>query len=324
MKSLRWLRGWVSEKAVQDEFDKLKRHQEFSSSCPSCQKAEKKCLHPPPNLIERFKELARKRTLKPAIILLICCFASQFAGMNQMSPFIVQILEAFNSSLDPKKCTIYLSSTAIVGAIFWGLIIKFVGKRKILLTSLAGCCICLHLLGIYGYLVLPSGIKALDQNRIQQNVTEASLIPILVFAILKFLTTGIIGIPFIMFSELFPFKTRILASSCTQAISFIFVFISHKTFINIEEWFTLPGSMVFYGIISFICVIVLYKIVPETENLTLEEIERHFSNNKLKLTDRKIARLSDKIENTNCKQDTSNEFADKNPTNNAIIQTERF
>lgn len=36
--------------------------------------------------------------------------------------------------------------------------------------------------------------------------------------------------------------------------------------------------------------IITYKILPETEKCTLEDIEKHFSDNKKGLTNRKIAR----------------------------------
>lgn len=35
----------------------------------------------------------------------------------------------------------------------------------------------------------------------------------------------------------------------------------------------------------------MYKILPETENRTLEEIELHFADNSKKLTDREIANI---------------------------------
>lgn len=37
----------------------------------------------------------------------------------------------------------------------------------------------------------------------------------------------------------------------------------------------------------------MYFILPETENRTLEEIEKHFSENSRKLTDRNIQKFSD-------------------------------
>lgn len=51
-----------------------------------------------------------------------------------------------------------------------------------------------------------------------------------------------------------------------------------------------------YSVVGVIGTVFVYVFLPETEGKTLEEIEEHFSNNKLKLTDRKIVsqRLLDK------------------------------
>lgn len=252
MKSLCWLRGWVPAKVVQNEFDKMKRYNEFSRCCSNCRNAQIKCTHPLPTTKERFKEILRSRTLKPAAILLTCSFVSQFAGMNQFSPFIVQILATYRSSIPAEWGTVVLSIVALVGAISWGSIVRFVGKRRIFLTALAICCVCHHILGIYGFVYLPSGSKSFDKKGIQIPADETSIVPLIVFIVLKFFTTGIIGVPVMMFSELFPFKTRTLASGCTMAISFIIVFISHKSFINVEDLLSLPGAMIAYGVVGLV------------------------------------------------------------------------
>ena len=122
-----------------------------------------------------------------------------------------------------------------------------------------------------------------------------------------------------------------LADKCiveVKGMNFIVVFISHKTYINIEDWLTMPGAMIAYGVLGIISFIVLYCIVPETENRSLEEIEMHFSNNNNKLTHRKIARISPNHHNngvnTVYKQNNSNSVEDKNSTNKVIIESEKL
>lgn len=65
-------------------------------------------------------------------------------------------------------------------------------------------------------------------------------------------------------------------------------FIASKTYINLESYLSLPGVTAFYTCIGLFGLVVGYFIIPETENRSLEDIELHFSNNALKLTDRKI------------------------------------
>lgn len=50
----------------------------------------------------------------------------------------------------------------------------------------------------------------------------------------------------------------------------------------------MPGVTLLYCIIAAIGLIWTYNILPETENRSLEDIERHFSDNSKKLTDRHI------------------------------------
>lgn len=50
----------------------------------------------------------------------------------------------------------------------------------------------------------------------------------------------------------------------------------------------LPGSAWFYAAFAIAGATILYFILPETEGITLEDIERHFAEKGRKLTDRKI------------------------------------
>lgn len=61
-----------------------------------------------------------------------------------------------------------------------------------------------------------------------------------------------------------------------------------KTYFNLETSLSLPGISLFDCAIAAIGWIVLYKILPETEGRSLEDIEMHFSDNSKKLTDHNI------------------------------------
>lgn len=107
LKSLQWLRGWVSEKAVQIEFISMKRYNDYSNSCNDCEKTNTKCPHPPPTMKQKFNELLRKRTVKPFVILLVCNFIGTFSGIHHLMPYIVQILITFESPISPNWATVY-------------------------------------------------------------------------------------------------------------------------------------------------------------------------------------------------------------------------
>lgn len=52
----------------------------------------------------------------------------------------------------------------------------------------------------------------------------------------------------------------------------------------------MPGITLINCVIAGLGIVLMYKIMPETENKTLEDIELHFSDDTKKITDRKIAK----------------------------------
>lgn len=136
LKSLTWLRGWAPESIVQIEFEAMKRHKTFANSCSACEKAKIECIHPPPSMGEKFKYLFRQRTLKPFFILVICSVIGFSCGTHHLIPYIVQILNAYQSPISPNWATVVIGFTGVCGTIVCILILKFVGKRRIFLISL--------------------------------------------------------------------------------------------------------------------------------------------------------------------------------------------
>lgn len=104
--SLRWLRGWVTKEGISDEFKALQRYSERSTSCISCLKENRICNHPPPNFVEKLSELKRKRTLKPYLLVFCGFFLARFTGITATKPYIVQILRAYRTPLDPDQAAV--------------------------------------------------------------------------------------------------------------------------------------------------------------------------------------------------------------------------
>lgn len=79
-----------------------------------------------------------------------------------------------------------------------------------------------------------------------------------------------------------------MASGIVAALNYIMSFISTKTYLNLERGLSLAGTILLYGCIGVFGFVFIFLFVPETERRTLEDIEVHFSDNKRKITDRKI------------------------------------
>lgn len=88
------------------------------------------------------------------------------------------------------------------------------------------------------------------------------------------------------------FRSRGIASGVSAAVNYIFGFITKKTYYNVETTLSLPGASLVYALICGIGLIFTYIVLPETENITLEDIELHFSDNSKSIMDRKIIKTN--------------------------------
>lgn len=249
---MQWLRGWVPEKAIQTEFEMVKKLKKFSTSCSTCRKLQQDCTHPVPTIHQKFTALTQKRTIKPAIILFTTYAIAQICGIIHLLPFAIQMMNAYQTSVNPNLGTIVITVFGGCATAILLFIVKLIGKRKIYLFSLAGAFLTHFSLSVYGFYVLPSGITSFENKNAKIDPEKASIFPLLAFAILRFCSTGLISIPLMMFGELFPFNTRSLATGITTAINFIVLFVANKTFVNVESVFSLPGALAVYGIIGAI------------------------------------------------------------------------
>lgn len=205
LKSLQWLRGWVSPKAVQKEFDEIVRYSDYSNKCAPCQKTEFKCDHPPANTKDKFKELIRKRTLKPFALVMIFFLFSQFSGLTAMRPYMVQIFKAFRIPVDPGWATVNIGIIGLIANIVCMVFIRLVGKRRLALFSMVGTMICCMLLGFYAFHNLPHDLTSFNIPTYEYGHVDATPM-ILIFFLAFFTSVGIASIPWMLLSEVFPFK----------------------------------------------------------------------------------------------------------------------
>ncbi|XP_055716571.1 facilitated trehalose transporter Tret1-like [Phlebotomus papatasi] len=278
-KSLQWLRGWVKPEVVEKEFLELQRYSTNSNRCNPCQKSDQTCTHPPPTLIEKMKELIRKRSLKPMFIVTMFFFFCQFSGMSGMRPYLVQIFQAYGAPVNPNWATVVTGLLKFLANIVCTVGVKFIGKRLISLVSIAGTAICCIAIGFYANIVLPPGWSSFDKHT---NVPGDGTFPMVMFFALSFITSvGMIPVPWMLLSEVFPFKSRATSAGIVAALCYIMIFISTKTYLNLERSLGLDGTIWFYGIVAVLGFLFFYFFLPETENRSLEDIEIHFSTQKL-------------------------------------------
>lgn len=207
LKSLMWLRGWVSDpKHVDSEFKEIERYSKDSNRCITCQKADIKCNHGSSSTRDIAKELLRKRTLKPFTLVLSMFFFCQFSGLTAMRPYAVQIFQTFSVPLDASWATVIVGILGFAANIACTVLIKPFGKRKIALISMFGTCVSMIALVIYAYRVLPSGTTSFEKHVTQEHNTLGIIPLVFIYTLAFFTSFGLIPVPWALLSEVFPFK----------------------------------------------------------------------------------------------------------------------
>lgn len=79
-----------------------------------------------------------------------------------------------------------------------------------------------------------------------------------------------------------------MASGLTAALNYSLNFVAIKTYYPLETKLSLPGVTLFNCVVIAIGLVFAYKILPETEGRTLEDIELHFADKTKRITNHKI------------------------------------
>lgn len=137
LKSLQWLRGWVDSKAVQNEFDELQRCRINAQMCYQCEKQNEICQHPPPAICDKIRDLFRRRTLRPFILIACLFFFASFCGISPYRSYMVQILHYYKSPIEPNEVVVWLGYIGLASNILLVATIRAFGKRSIFLWSMA-------------------------------------------------------------------------------------------------------------------------------------------------------------------------------------------
>lgn len=109
MKSLQWLRGWVSAAHVQTEYNELRQYVTKSMACGRCKRMSAPCLHTT-GFWTRSLEIVQPNTSRPMAIVAMCFMLSLSCNLSAVQPFLVQVLTVFRVPMDANYVSVCLVS----------------------------------------------------------------------------------------------------------------------------------------------------------------------------------------------------------------------
>jgi hypothetical protein len=130
--------------------------------------------------------------------------------------------------------------------------------------------------------------------------TKEILLLVCILGYVCFSSIGVLIIPWILISEVYPIEVRIFPrkenpvynnfpfifqvkgklGGLTITIAYLLMFCVIKIFPYTINWFSMQGILLIFSLNSFICCIYVYLCLPETYGKNFSEIENFFINNR--------------------------------------------
>ncbi|XP_022815553.1 facilitated trehalose transporter Tret1-like [Spodoptera litura] len=279
LKSLCFLRGWTTADNVKEEFDELVVYSKNLDGCVICWKkgqAESECNHSKMNRIRRFFVefnivMLCKETLRPLCLSMLYFTFYVMSGLTPIKPNMVNVCSAMGMADDSKNIVVMVGVITLLASITVIGVIKSLGKRKLGITAMLGTAISCTGLSVYAHTQLDDKVFSYDSTTFPE---EKSMVPLIFFYILT-VCTGF-NVSWIILGEVFPFRSRASAQGWGAAWNYVVTFIGTKTLINLETHFRLTGAFATYAAFAYVGTIYLYFFMPETEGISLQEIETYY------------------------------------------------
>lgn len=217
-----------------------------------------------------FKHLIKRNAMVPFIIMLSYFFFQQFSGLFVIIYYAVDIIQSSGVTMDPYLGAVLIGLTRLVGSLLVAGVSRKYGRRIPSIVSGFGMAIFMCGLSLYLFL----NIKGIT-------VADNGIIPVVCVLMYIFMSTlGFLVIPFAMVGEVYPSKVKDILSGLTTCIGYIFSSVTIKTYPDMLSSMGEHGVFLFFGLVSLVGALFIWRWLPETKGKTLREIEDMFSKKK--------------------------------------------
>ncbi|XP_046669195.1 facilitated trehalose transporter Tret1-like [Homalodisca vitripennis] len=211
---------------------------------------------------------------KALFLLLVVAVVSCLSGQNAMLTYSTDTFSKFsNNFIPPDFITIAIGIVTLIGGCISIPTSDTLGRRFLLLMSSVACAISLFIASGYFYL---------DSNTSVDVSSYSWVAPVAIMAFNFFLNAGMHPVCVVYTSELFPTKTRGIAS-CISSMSLTF---SSLLVLKFYESISIAMGIYFtylcYALVCFIGVFLFYFLMPETKGKTFLEIREALEKGQLK------------------------------------------
>ncbi|KFB35580.1 AGAP005600-PA-like protein [Anopheles sinensis] len=261
--SFRWLRGF--DQTSRQEFDAMVARIGGDAGASDSKGSNVGEAHAPEAKCSPYR---RREFLMPLATLLVFFATMQFSGVNIVAFYSIALMQTTigSDNINEYLAMLIVDLVRVVTSLVACVLLRSVGRRPLAMASGIGTTI--SLIGLSIFLYFQTSIP------LYRNYSWLSLVFLISYIV--FVGIGLFPLPWCMTGEIFPVVTRGLGSGLTSSFNFVCFFAVVKTGPTLFATVGVNGTFLVYGVISLLGTLVLYVILPETKNRTLQEIEEQF------------------------------------------------
>lgn len=256
-KSFRWLRGEAEDEELEQMLEARKVREEIVKTTKQDY-----------NIINYIKEaFSRREFYKPVFIMIHLYTLSLWTGMAFLIVYTVDIIKAIvGEDADVALHITVLDIQRMISTIIGLIVIKKIKRRTVLFVTVGINFAALVLIAAYTF------VRAKTVLPFDHPAIGIILLHIHMFSV----TTGALPLPIIISGELFPLEFRSLAGGISAIAFSLNYFLTSKTVLVLLNSMGLYGAYTLYAAVTLYCVVVIWIMLPETKDRTLQDIEDEF------------------------------------------------
>ncbi|CAN0899189.1 Polyol transporter 5 [Linum grandiflorum] len=202
--------------------------------------------------------------------ILICAvgihFFQQASGIDAVVLYSPRIFEKVGITSSDKKllATIAVGFTKTIFILVATFLLDRIGRRPLLLSSVAGMILSLVTLGW--------SLEIIDHTAEKVSWAVALCIS-MVLSYVAFFSIGMGPITWVYSSEIFPLRLRAQGASMGVAVNRVTSGVISTTFISMYKGMTISGAFFLFAAIATVAFVFFFSCYPETQGRTLEDME---------------------------------------------------
>ncbi|XP_057671002.1 facilitated trehalose transporter Tret1-like isoform X2 [Diorhabda carinulata] len=211
------------------------------------------------------KEFMKPSGYKPLIIMCPLFFCQHFSGIYITMFYSITFIKEAGTNIDGYFASVMIGVTRFIIATSNVLILKYVNRRTAIIVSSLGMAIFMYISGQYTLWIREGETTA-------KWVPVASLLMYVVCSV-----TGLMFLPFMVISELFPLAIRGVGYTIGYSLSMLFMFAALQSYYGLNA--ALGGStnlQWFFAVVCTMGAVYTYIFLPETRGKKLNEITENF------------------------------------------------